>query len=239
MVDAIDGAGKSTAISAITEYLSGKGLKVFDLVAYTKQEKKLPDINDPLIADSDVLLSAEPTFCWTGLAIREEIAKEYPEPRYDGFTAAQAFALDRLVLFKRVIIPYLQAKPNRWVIQDRGVISSLVYQPVQDERVTLDYLLSLEGNRFELTRPPDLLLLLRLHPTIAMQRIAGREEKKDGHIYETASFQERTAGRYQDPTVLAPYINAGTHIKEIDASKTPEEVMRATVAEIESLNKII
>lgn len=233
IVDAIDGAGKSTVINGIAEQLKGQGRTIFDLQAYQKEHHALPEGET---IDADVLLSAEPTYCWVGSAIREEIIKSHSGRSYHGRAAAEAFALDRQVLFTRVILPFLSAKPDRWVIQDRGVITSLAYQPLQDERITLDWLLSLEGNRAELSRPPDLLLLLRLTPEEAMQRLAGRAHKVDGHIYENPTFQDRLALRYRDPAVLAPYASAGTTIREIDASKSPEDVVKAACSAIDSLS---
>ena len=230
VIDAIDGAGKSTVIRAMTDWLKQQHLTIFDLVEYQRNHHALPDLeihDSPLHAGIDVLLSAEPTYSWVGAALREEIIKTHSSYAYHGRVAAEAFALDRQVLFTRVILPFLQAKPNRWVIQDRGVISSLAYQPLQDEHIHLEWLLSLEGNRTELARPPELLLLLRLAPEEAMQRLENRGEKIDGHIYETATFQEKLAFRYRDPAVLAPYRDAGTKIVEIDASQSPEVVGKA------------
>ncbi len=232
IVDAIDGAGKSTVINSVAEWLKGQGLTVFDLQAYQKEHHALPEGET---IDADVLISAEPTYSWVGAAIRHEIIKSHSGRSYHGRATAEAFALDRQVLFTRVILPFLSAKPNRWVIQDRGVITSLAYQPLQDERVTMDWLLSLEGNRAELSRPPDLLLLLRLTPDEAMQRLASRTHKIDGDIYENPTFQERLALRYRDPSVLAPYTSAGTKIIEIDASQSPENVSRSACAAIETL----
>lgn len=235
IVDAIDGAGKYTAIKAMAEHLSAKGLKIFNLSEYTQHEHRLPLVDEPGIVDADVLISSEPTFCWVGAAIREEIIKAQVGRSYHARAAAEAFALDRQVLFTRVILPFLQARPDRYVLQERGVISSLAYQPLQDSTVTIPWLLSLEGNRAELSRPPDLLFLLRLTSEEAMKRLSGRTDKVDGHIYEELPFQERLIARYRDPEVLAPYTEAGTKIVEIDASASPEAVGLAVIETLASL----
>lgn len=234
IVDAIDGAGKYTAIKAMADHLSSQGRKIFNLSEYAQREHRLPLVDEPGITDADVLISSEPTFCWIGAAIREEIIKVHVGRSYHARAAAEAFALDRQVLFTRVILPFLQAKPGRYVLQERGVISSLAYQPLQDTSVSVDWLLSLEGNRAELSRPPDLLFLLRLTSEEAMKRLGGRADKVDGHIYEELSFQERLIARYRAPEVLAPYQAAGTKIVEIDASQSPEAVGRAVCAELAS-----
>lgn len=237
IVDAIDGAGKYTAIKAMADHLAAKGLKIFNLSEYTKREHRLPSVDEPGIVDADVLISSEPTFCWIGAAIREEIIKAQVGRSYHARAAAEAFALDRQVLFTRIILPFLQARPNRYVLQERGVISSLAYQPLQDETVTVDWLLSLEGNRAELSRPPDLLFLLRLTSEEAMKRLGGRLDKVDGHIYEEQSFQERLIARYRDPEVLKPYQEAGTHIMEVDANQSPEAVGRAVCTALNLLER--
>lgn len=235
IVDAIDGAGKYTAIKAMADHLAAKGLKIFNLSEYTQREHRLPSVDEPGIVDADILISSEPTFCWIGAAIREEIIKAQVGRSYHARAAAEAFALDRQVLFTRVILPFLQAKPNRYVLQERGVISSLAYQPLQDETVTVDWLLSLEGNRAELSRPPDILFLLRLTSEEAMKRLGGRLDKVDGHIYEEQSFQERLIARYRDPEVLQPYQEAGTRIVEVDANQSPEAVGRTVCAALADL----
>lgn len=224
VIDAIDGAGKSTAIRAMCAYLESQGKRVFDLVGYMQREHTLPPHDLPELVAADVLISAEPTHAWIGSAIREEVISAKHGRSYDGFTAAQAFSLDRQILFSRVILPFLEAQPGRVVIQDRGLISSLAYQPLQDNRITIPWLLSLPGNILELSRPPELLLLLRLAPEEAMKRLEGRSDKIDGHVYEIPSFQEQLALRYRDESVLQPYRDAGTHILEIDASQMPEQV---------------
>lgn len=234
VVDAIDGAGKTTAFNAMAEWLRAKGHRLFDLVAFQKEHHRLPELEE--IGEADAFLSAEPTFCWTGSAIREEIIRSNSGRTYSGRTTAIAFSLDRHILFSRVILPFLRAKPGRWVLQDRGVISSLAYQPLQDEQVTLEWLQTLEGNALELSRPPERLLLLRVAPDIALARISKREATDEGRqIYENASFQEKLAARYRDPEVLAPYTKGGTTVVEIDATQTPEEVGHALTVELEKL----
>jgi dTMP kinase len=202
VIDAIDGAGKGTVMDALEAHLRMTG--------------------------RDYLRVAEPTHDGIGKVIRDELIATHDDGRtYSGRSAAMAFALDREVLYKKIVLPFLAETPNRVVIQDRGVISSLAYQPLQDASVTLDWLLSLEGNRVELSRSPDLFLVLRLDPAEAERRLAGRTEKRDNSVYERTDFQERLAARYRDPDVLKPYRDAGTLIVEIDASQSKEDVAQA------------
>lgn len=235
VIDAGDGAGKSTAIKAMVDLLASRGRKIFDLVAYTKEHHRLPEIDEPELAEADTLISAEPTYCWVGSAIREEIIKAHADRMHDGNTAALAFSLDRQMLFGRVILPFLRAKPGRIVLQDRGVITSLAYQPLQDPALTLDWLASLDGNRLELSRVPDLFLYLNVDAEVAMQRLAGRGEKTDQQIYENLEFQRKLAARYRDPEVLKPYADGGSRIVEIDASQPIGVVAQDVRSQLASL----
>jgi len=139
MIDGLDGLGKGVIIDAIRESLQEKKLKIFDLETFWKKYNDHPDFenthfgNKPnsFFVDSDsfdVLLSAEPTFVGVGSAIRFEAIAKNKRP-YDAKTIAEMYALDRLILYQRVILPLL--KKGKIIIQSRGVITSLVYQEFQ------------------------------------------------------------------------------------------------------------
>jgi thymidylate kinase len=225
VVDAGDGAGKSNVIRAILDLAAPRG-PVFDLVAYTKESKQLPPLDYPPLTEAMVLSVAEPTYSWIGAAIRDEIIQN-GRP-YGGTFTAEAFALDRGVLYNRVVKPFLSSKPKRVVVQDRGVITSLAYQPIQDPTVTLAWMRSLEGNQIELSRPPDVFVYVAIDPEVAMARLANRGEKVDNHKFETLAFQRQLAARYRDPAVLEAYTGQGTRVLEINGNGTPEEVAAET-----------
>lgn len=232
VLDAIDGAGKSTAMNAVVEHLKRQGKKIFNLVEWTKQHHTFPEVTEPELAEADVLISAEPTYTWVGAAVREELMRQHDNRVNDGFITSEGYSLDRYILFKRIILPFLQGKPDRWVIQDRGVITTLVYQPIQDARVTLEWLTSLSGNKLELANPPDKIVLLRIMPEQAMERLAKRTDKQDNDIYSSPSFQERVAAGYRDENILSLFRNVGTTVVEVDASKTPDEVGKSVIQAI-------
>lgn len=220
VVDAIDGAGKTTAINGLADYLAERGHdKQFDLVDFQQRHHRLPELEE--LGDAEVLLAAEPTYSWIGAGIREELVKTHKDRSYSGMSAVRAFALDREILYKRVIIPFLATSPKHWVIQDRGLITSLAYQPLQDPSVDVSDVLMEPGNLTELSCPPDLLCLLTLDVSIAQNRLEGRKEKQDDHIFETKDFQRALAERYMLDEVRDPFADTGSVIVEIDASKTP------------------
>jgi dTMP kinase len=199
LIESIDGAGKGTAVPVIMEELAKRG--------------------------KEILHVAEPTHEGIGKFIREEIIFKHEDGHsYSGLVTAQMFAIDREVLYTQKILPWKSEHPDGVVIQDRGALSSLAYQPLQDPEVRLEWLLELRGNQIELANAPDALFILRIDPAEAERRLAGRSEKKDNSIFENREFQDKLAARYLDTTVQAPYRAAGTKILVIDAGGTREEV---------------
>lgn len=210
VIEAIDGAGKGTVTTIILDELAKRG--------------------------REVLMVAEPTKIGLGKFIREElIAKHADGHTYSGRTAAIAYAMDREQLYLEKVIPFLEGDDQRVVVQDRSLLTSLVYQPTQDASVTAEWLLSLEGNRLEIEHAPDALLLLRIDPAEAERRLTDRTDKKDNSVFEKRDFQEKAASRYLDPAIQAPYLQAGTKILVIDAGGSREEVAARVKVALNSL----
>lgn len=207
MIDAMDGAGKDTVARALTAVLN------------TKQ--------------CDGLSVAEPTYEGIGKVIRDVIMRD---KSFDARSTAMAYALDREVLYRKTVLPFLNEGPNRAVIQVRGLMSSLTYQTIQAEdegtKLTVAELLELPGNRLELSRPPDLILLLMLSPETAQKRLAGRTEKVDGDKFGDPEFQARVSLRYRAEDVLEPFRKLGSKIVFIDAEKSKEDVSAACAEEL-------
>ncbi len=210
LIEAIDGAGKGTTVPVILEELAKRG--------------------------REILSVAEPTHAGIGKFIREEIIFQHADGRrYSGLVTAQMFAIDREVLYTQTILPWKKAHPEGVVVQDRGALSSLAYQPLQDPEVTLEWLLELRGNQIELANAPDALFILRIDPAEAERRLAGRTKKKDNSIFENREFQDKLAARYLDPVIQAPYLAAKTKIIVIDADGTREEVSARVKEALNSL----
>lgn len=231
MIEGIDGSGKSTVLKACREWAEERGTVFFDAVSFMEQEQRLPTLED--LGPANGLLCAEPTFCWIGRAIREEIiAKHLPPPhaegvteaRYSGWETAQAFALDRLVLFRRLIIPFLHNHPERIIFQDRGLGSSLAYQPLQDTSLDTERLLDLPGNAQTIAFNPTMLLLIRTEAAAAMARLAQRTDKQDEVIFEEPDFQSKLVQRFLSDDVLGPFKRTGTIVGEIDGNQAIDQV---------------
>lgn len=232
-IEGIDGSGKSTVIHACRRFAEDRGVRFFDAVEFMKREGRLPRLED--LGDATGLLTAEPTFAWIGAAIREEIIAKHDGEiamrSYGGAETADAFALDRLVLFRRLIIPFLKDHPERILFQDRGLCSSLAYQPLQDPTLTIENVIARPGNAQTIAFPPTLLLLIRTDASTAMARLVARQDKRDEHIFEQQTFQTRLAARFLSDEVLGPFRRAGTIIAEVDGN-APQDVVVQNVQHV-------
>lgn len=206
MLDAIDGGGKGTVITAWKEYLTEQGNSIFDLVDYWKENKQHPDISE--IKSYDFIFSAEPTYTGVGQVIREELIKQ--ATNYAPEAIAHGYSLDRLVLYKKLIIPLLDQE--KCVISDRGFCTSLAYQNAQNPELTFDKLLAMPGNALAMQYRPDYLILLTTEPEEAMRRLDARGDKKDNVIFENLDFQKKTAATFMSPGYQEIFTQAGTKI---------------------------
>src|SRR3989339_1280935 len=189
MIDGIDGSGKSSVIQAFKEHLAGQGTAIFDLKKYWKEQDRYPELNE--FKSYDFIFSCEPTRVGIGQIIRDELIKQ--GNNYPTRAIAEAFSLDRLVLYNKIIIPLLKA--GKCLIQDRGISTSLAYQP--SNKLTLDDIKNLTGNKLALKYRPDHLILLDVDPQQALQRLKGRTNKNDGAIFEKLNYQKKNAKEFK------------------------------------------
>lgn len=236
-IDGIDGSGKSTLFQAARDWFGERLLSIFDVTEFCRTEHRMPTLDE--IGDADVLFTAEPTHSWIGRAIRDEIIRT--NTPYNARFAAEAFALDRALQINRIVKPFFEARRGRWVVQDRGLISTMAYQPLQSERegdtdpITIEWLLSLQGNQIAQQFTPDHFILLDLDADIARSRLDARLDKHDDARYEQIDFQRALSNRYRQHEVTKPFQSRGTMIHTIDGWM-PREKVGARM--IELLNQI-
>lgn len=223
VVDGLDGSGKGTIVSALRKWATNKGLRIFDLREYWTVNHSLPEKED--FQDFDVIISAEPTFSLVGSAIRDELIRENKR-NYSAFTTAQAYAIDRNILYKRVILPALEL--GKIIFQERSVTTSIVFQPVQAEHLPLAMVLELEGNSLALKHRPDLLIILDVKPETSMERLAKRD-KKDKAIFEKLDFQKKVDERFKSEWFKEIFENQGSKVVYLDANGTVEEAEQETI----------
>ncbi len=222
MVDGVDSSGKGIILMGLEEWAQSKGLKILNLSEYCKEHKTFPETEE--INEFDVIRSDEPTYSFVGQAIREEIIHKNGSREYSAWSAAQAFALDREILYKRIIIPALKAEKH--VFQERGIVSSIVYQPVQG-KMHLSELLKLPGNKLAMQNSPDLLIIAQINPDLAIERL-NKREKKDNSIFENLLFQKRIVERYNSGWLRSLFEGHGSSVVYIDTNppKTIEDTKK-------------
>lgn len=211
MIDGIDGSGKSTVIQAWKDYLAGEGNAIFDLKHYWQTAGKYPDFGE--LKSYDFVFSCEPTFAGMGKVIREELIKNgtnYP-PR----AIAEAYSLDRLILYNKIIIPLLEDK--KMVIQDRGVCTSLAYQTSQTAELNFEKVSNLPGNALALKYRPDYLALMKIKPENALKRIQSRLEKKDDAIFEKLDFLKKLEEKYNSEEYKKFFTEKGCKVVYLNA----------------------
>jgi thymidylate kinase len=209
MIDGIEGGGKSTIIEAWKKYLTDQNKTFFDLKKYCLENNKYPDYTE--IAAYDFIFSAEPTYFGIGKTIREELIKNgtsYPET-----AVAQAYSLDRLILYTKILIPAL--RDNKTIIQDRGVSTSLCYQALS-QNLSIETLVSLPGNALALQYRPDYLVLTDMSPETAQKRLATRYDKQDDAIFDRIDFQQQAATRYKSNDFQKLFTDRGTIIEYLN-----------------------
>lgn len=220
MVEGIDGSGKHTIIKAFTEVALDLDRAVFDVTYYSKDKDRLPDI--AAFEDHPVILTAEPTYAWVGKFIREEITRKNDSRRYSARFTALQYSSDRIVHYKMVVLPALESR--KIVIQERGSPSSFCYQPIQDEGYPLEELIKLDGNQLSLQHQPDLLIIAKVEPEKAMQRLKNRRHKNDTSKFEDLEFLKKLQPRYEGPYILFKLFDKSEIVYLDTNNKTLEEI---------------
>ena len=221
-IEGIDGCGKGEIIKAFKEISEIENIKSFDLKSFIKKDKDFPEYEK--IKEYGLIVSGEPTYSWIGRAIREEMIKDNKR-KYSALAVAQAYSLDRKILYKRLLIKALEQ--GKIVIQDRSVVSSITYQPLQSqlqgEELPLDTVINLPGNKLAIEDyPPSLIIIAQVDPRTAIQRLADRD-KKDKCIFERLEFQKKLQEKYNSTWLRSLFEKHGTKIVYIDTNGTIEE----------------
>ena len=241
VIDGLDGIGKSVVLGAIVDYLKNKGQRVLDLHEYWEEYGFHPDFDNKEnghsnpyyvnLDDYDVIYSSEPTHVGIGKVIRQEVIAKNHRPYHANLTA-ECYSTDRLVLYKRVILPALNA--GKTVIQSRSVSTSIVYQPIQSElqkedSLTIKEVLALQGNKLALKNAPDLLIIPTIKDVnILFERLAGRE-KDDNCNFEKLKFQEKVKPLFEGKKLRKIFEKRGSVVKYLDAGISVESTKKQAV----------
>lgn len=226
MVDGMTGSGKSTILKAVHTWADDHGKRVFKL--HDWKHTQPPHFSE--LPEADIYFTYEPTRTWVGAAIRYELSQT--EDPYGGMELAHAFALDRQIMYRRVILPALAA--GKHVIQDRGVTSSIVYQPVMKDSVPLETLLQLPGNKLAMEHAPDNLILTKVPAHIAHERIQSRSDESKG-VFAQLAFMKQQEERFHSDWFKELFEQHGTTVHTIDTSISVEESQEQTTTLINKL----
>ncbi len=227
VVEGITGSGKSTCLRAIHAYLVDQGLRVFDAQAFAEESHDPPHFDSH--GDFDVYFTFEPTKWWVGHAIRKEMSFG---DTYSGLEQAHAFSLDRLIQYRRFILPALRA--GKTVIQDRCVSSSLLYQPIIAGGPHQDAVAALPGNALALKHAPGHLIVLDLDAKKACERLQGRFDESKG-VFEQLELLQNIDKRIRSDWFRDLFTSRGTTIHALDADGTPDIVAQRSIELIQSI----
>jgi thymidylate kinase len=220
--EGIDGSGKRTLANAFANELTNRGKSVFNLVHWCAKEKRIPLAEE---VSEDILMTTEPTWAWIGIAIRQELIRKGQE--HDAMSIAHGYALDRMILYKRLIIPALAA--GKFVIQERGVPSSLVYQPLQKNPMSVDEVSAIPGNKIAILNAPGHIVVAKLSAKTAMTRLGARTGKDDNAIFEKEDFLARAAERYESDWFKNFWETRGTQVHYINCERPINETCASAV----------
>ncbi|PIO06998.1 hypothetical protein COT47_01960 [Candidatus Woesearchaeota archaeon CG08_land_8_20_14_0_20_43_7] len=190
VAEGIDGCGKGTAVEAMKLWAEENNLWCFDLGLFCRRHKRFPRMDE---IEQQVIIAQEPTYAPVGRTIRQVLTKV---EGYSAKTLAHAFALDREMYYRDVVIPAKEA--GKFIFQERCVMSTLAYQGTMDPELT-EYVLDLEGNRLALKNGPDLVLHINVDVSAAIRRIEMRSDERNisRSIFENADFLIRVKERFK------------------------------------------
>lgn len=214
IIDGITGSGKSTILRAVQNWTESCGHKIFRLSDW--QDVTPPKFEQ--VSDFDVYFTYEPTRAWVGRAIRHELSRT-DEP-YGGEELAHAFALDRQMIYKRLIIPALLA--GKTIIQDRGVSTSLVYQPIMPNSVPIEIIKNLPGNKLALEYAPNALIIAKLSAEEAFERISNRDDESKG-VFGELEFLKKIEQRFEESWLKDLFESHGTKTYELNMNGAVEQ----------------
>jgi dTMP kinase len=208
MVEGLDGSGKGVAVNALKEWAASQKLKILDLREYWKENEGFPNTDE-----YDAIISAEPTFTGTGKKIREEMIKN--GSKCSSKEIAEAFSEQRKELYEKIIIP--ARKAGKLIFQERGVVTSIAYQPLMEDSYTVDEIKELEGNKLCIENAPDLLVITAVKPEVVIERL-GKRKKQDDAIFEQLEFQKKAEKAYESEWLKKLFEEKGSKVVFLDTN---------------------
>lgn len=213
MVDGVDGSGKSTVSRAWRDMFEARGMKIFDTISFEKANGRIATIDD--VGDAAVICSAEPGYAGMGKYLRDNMLR--PDTTHTPREITEAFAEQRRERYETLIIPAI--KKGLLIIQDRGITSSLAYQPTMSAEITEEFVASLPGNQLAIEWRPDVAIICEVPAEVALGRLARRSEKDDNAVFERHDYMVRIAHRFLSDSWKVYLQKEGTQFISFDADQ--------------------
>ncbi len=235
--EGVDFIGKDTIINGVIENLvRERGIvreDILDLREYWREHDCHPGLEE--IEKFDVIISAEPTFCCKGREIREKIIAKKNNGVYTARKTAEACAEDREILYKKVIVPFLE--DGKVVMQSRSIVSSLVYQPIQarkqgEDPLTIEELLNIKGNDYVMNYPPDLLIIAIIRRIKELERRLKSRSKKDKTFFEDFGYLSDISRAYLESGIERVFEEKGTDVRYLNAGVSEEHSILQAVNDL-------
>jgi len=219
--DGLDGVGKAVFINECIEEAKKEGRKVFDIHDFWKVKSHHPSFDQ--LADQEVIIISEPTFVNIGKQIREElIAKNGRD--YSPQAVAEAYALDRRILYEMVILPALDRGID--VFQSRSISTTIIYQRQsaldRGEEFSVKDILAIPGNAFCMKYLMDFLIILTIKDVEQALKRFSEREKDDNCSFENLEFQLKIKKQYESDEFRKIFEDKGVKVIYLDAGKSLE-----------------
>ncbi|MBI4983342.1 hypothetical protein HZC32_01750 [Candidatus Woesearchaeota archaeon] len=169
------------------------------------------------------MITSEPTFVGLGKYLREElIAKN--QRNYSPEAVAEAYALDRRILYEQLTLPLLEAGID--IYQSRSFASSIVHQrqSALDEGrdFKMEEILAIPGNAFCYAHPMDYLIVPIIEDVQEAIRRSQQREKKDHCKFENLEFQLKLKVHYESEEFRAVFSKIKVPLIYMDAGVSIE-----------------
>lgn len=222
VVDGLDGVGKGLFIQTFIEQAEREGKRVFDVTDFWKKNDFHPPIQE-IIGKYDIIITAEPTFSGVGRYIREELVATNNRD-YSPHVVAEAYAVDRRMLYEVLILPALEAGID--VYQSRSLASSIVYQKQSAINQGIPFshteILSIPGNSFCYSHPMDFLIIPTLVNVEEAIKRSQQRAKQDHCKFEHLPFQLKIKPHYDSPWFREIFETKGVKVVYMDAGVSIE-----------------
>ncbi len=213
--EGINGCGKQFAAQTAAQFMKDKGYCGLDLVEYTKKNLNFPEPED--VMEYDYFLTAEPTHCWVGKAIRSELFFNNSR-NYDEITMMNAYALDRHILYKRLIVPLRNS--GKMILQERTLTSSLAIQTSGENAVSWQDIFEHPDHKYVLENLPDIIVVINISPTFAQELTDARcADEADNDKYENIIKQTKMAEVYNSEEFRREFESRGVRVIYIENDK--------------------